>query len=102
MTLERRRRCRAGARQLADSEPAEKRQLWFINRVIDGIADLGYPLSITSRRPRAFPSAFDTFAEMLAYWTPRQSPSTTTTGRLRPKQAARRCAETLAGLVRCT
>jgi hypothetical protein len=40
-------------------------------RVIDGVADLGYPLSIHLEAPYGVSApAFETFAEMLAYWAP--------------------------------
>ena len=60
--------------KLAGLEPAEKRTLMLdlYKRVIDGVADLGFPLSVHFEvaygvsRP-----AFETFAEMLAYWSPR-------------------------------
>lgn len=60
-------------RTLAAAEPDVKRRLLvdLYKRVVDGIADLGFPLSIhfeaTYGMSRA---AFDTFAEMLAYWSP--------------------------------
>lgn len=60
-------------RSLSASEPDVKRQMLvdLYKRVIDGVADLGFPLSIhfeaTYGMSRA---AFDTFAAMLAYWSP--------------------------------
>jgi hypothetical protein len=59
--------------KLAPLEPAEKRALMLdlYKRVVDGVADLGFPLSVHFEvaygvsRP-----AFETFAEMLAYWSP--------------------------------
>ena len=40
-------------------------------RVIDGVADLGYPLSIHFEATYGVSAAaFETFAEMLAYWSP--------------------------------
>lgn len=58
---------------LAASEPARKRQLLLdlYKRVIDGVGELGYPLSIHFEATYGFsPAAFETFAEMLAYWSP--------------------------------
>lgn len=59
--------------RLADSEPDEKRKLLLdlYKRVIDGVADLGFPLSIHFEAAYGVSKpAFDTFAEMLAYWSP--------------------------------
>ena len=59
--------------KLADSEPGVKRKLMLdlYKRVIDGVADLGYPLSIHLEAPYGVSApAFETFAEMLAYWAP--------------------------------
>lgn len=59
--------------RLADSEPARKRQLMLdlYQRVIDGVADLGYPLSIHLEAAYGVSKpAFETFAEMLSYWAP--------------------------------
>jgi hypothetical protein len=58
---------------LANSEPAQKRRLMvdLYQRVIDGVADLGYPLSIHLEATYGVSgAAFETFAEMLAYWSP--------------------------------
>ncbi len=58
---------------LATSEPAKKRQLIvdLYKRVIDGVADLGFPLSIHFEAAYGLSApAFDTFAELLAYWSP--------------------------------
>jgi Mycobacterial methylenetetrahydrofolate reductase len=58
---------------LADSEPGAKRKLMLdlYKRVIDGVAVLGYPLSIHLEAPYGVSApAFETFAEMLAYWAP--------------------------------
>ena len=42
-------------------------------RVIDGVADLGFPLSIHFEATYGVSGpAFETFAEMLAYWAPAQ------------------------------
>jgi Mycobacterial methylenetetrahydrofolate reductase len=65
----------AFVKRLAGSEPARKRQLMFdlYKRVIDGVADLGFPLSIHFEATYGVsPAAFQTFAEMLAYWSPAQ------------------------------
>jgi hypothetical protein len=59
--------------KLADSEPEVKRKLMLdlYKRVIDGVAGLGYPLSIHFEAPYGISApAFETFAEMLAYWAP--------------------------------
>jgi hypothetical protein len=59
--------------KLAASEPAQRRRLMvdLYKRVIDGVADLGYPLSIHFEATYGVSAgAFDTFAEMLAYWSP--------------------------------
>ncbi|MCG5432063.1 mycobacterial-type methylenetetrahydrofolate reductase [Mycobacterium sp. MYCO198283] len=60
-------------RTLAASEPADKRRLLLdlYQRVIDGVADLGFPLSLHFEATYGVSgAAFDTFAEMLAYWSP--------------------------------
>jgi hypothetical protein len=65
----------AFVKRLAGSEPAQKRQLMveLYKRVIDGVADLGFPLSIHFEATYGVsPAAFATFAEMLAYWSPAQ------------------------------
>ncbi len=59
--------------KLAGSEPAQKRRLMvdLYKRVIDGVADLGFPLSIHFEATYGVSApAFQTFAEMLAYWSP--------------------------------
>ena len=59
--------------KLAGSEPAVKRQLMvdLYKRVTDGVADLGFPLSIHLEATYGVSgAAFETFAEMLAYWSP--------------------------------
>jgi hypothetical protein len=59
--------------KLADSEPDAKRKIMLdlYKRVIDGVAELGYPLSIHLEAPYGVSApAFETFAEMLAYWAP--------------------------------
>jgi Mycobacterial methylenetetrahydrofolate reductase len=65
-------------RTLADSDPDTKRRLLvdLYKRIIDGVADLGFPLSIHFEATYGMSRpAFDTFAEMLAYWSPAGSPS---------------------------
>jgi hypothetical protein len=60
--------------KLAGLEPAEKRTLMLdlYKRVIDGVADLGFPLSVHFEVAYGVSTpAFETFAEMLAYWSPR-------------------------------
>lgn len=60
-------------RTLAASEPDRKRTLMvdLYKRVIDGVIDLGFPLSIHLEATYGVSApAFDTFAEMLAYWSP--------------------------------
>jgi hypothetical protein len=60
-------------KQLAASEPGEKRKLMLdlYKRVIDGVADLGFPLSIHLEATYGVSvPAFETFAEMLDYWAP--------------------------------
>ncbi len=59
--------------KLAGSEPAQKRRLMvdLYKRIIDGVADLGFPLSIHFEATYGVSApAFQTFAEMLAYWSP--------------------------------
>lgn len=58
---------------LAGGEPAQKRQIMvdLYKRVIDGVGDLGFPLSIHFEATYGVSApAFQTFAEMLAYWAP--------------------------------
>src|SRR5246500_5526125 len=65
----------AFVKSLAVSEPAQRRQLMvdLYKRVIDGVADLGYPLSIHFEATYGVSgAAFETLAEMLAYWSPEQ------------------------------
>ncbi len=65
----------AFVQSLAGSEPAQKRQLMvdLYQRVIDGVADLGFPLSIHLEATYGVSApAFETFAAMLAYWSPSQ------------------------------
>ena len=59
---------------LAAAEPDRKRRLIvdLYQRVIDGVADLGFPLSIHFEATYGYSApAFETFAEMLSYFTPR-------------------------------
>jgi len=59
---------------LAVAEPADKRRLIvdLYKRVIDGVADLGFPLSIHFEATYGYSApAFETFADMLAHWSPR-------------------------------
>ncbi|BBX73195.1 hypothetical protein H7H78_05425 [Mycobacterium shinjukuense] len=63
----------AFVKKLAASEPAQKRRLMveLYQRVIDGVADLGFPLSVHLEATYGVSGpAFETFAEMLAYWAP--------------------------------
>jgi hypothetical protein len=58
---------------MAGMEPADKRVALvdLYKRVIDGVADLGFPLSIHLEATYGVSApAFDTFAEMLSYWSP--------------------------------
>lgn len=60
-------------RRLAGTDPVEKRKLMLdlYKRVIDGVADLGFPLSIHLEATYGVSTpAFETFAEMLDYWAP--------------------------------
>ena len=59
--------------RLANTEPAQRRKLMvdLYKRVIDGVADLGYPLSNHFEATYGVSAAaFETFAEMLDYWSP--------------------------------
>jgi Mycobacterial methylenetetrahydrofolate reductase len=63
----------AFVKTLATTEPAQKRKLMvdLYKRVIDGIVDLGYPLSIHLEATYGNSApAFETFAELLDYWAP--------------------------------
>jgi hypothetical protein len=63
----------AFVRKLAGSEIAVKRQLLvdLYKRVIDGVAELGFPLSVHFEATYGVSGpAFETFAEMLAHWAP--------------------------------
>lgn len=58
---------------LAAAEPAKRRQLTvdLYKQVIDGVAELGFPLSIHLEATYGVnTAAFDTFATMLDYWSP--------------------------------
>ena len=58
---------------LAAADPDRRRQLTLdlYKRVIDGVAELGFPLSIHLEAAYGTnKAAFDTFAELLAYWSP--------------------------------
>ncbi|OBG41931.1 hypothetical protein A5672_12100 [Mycobacterium alsense] len=60
-------------KRLAGAEPDQKRRLMvdLYRRVIDGVAELGFPLSIHLEATYGVSGpAFQTFAEMLAYWSP--------------------------------
>ena len=61
---------------LAAAEPGDRRRMMvdLYRRVIDGVAPLGFPLSIHFEATYGYsPAAFDTFAEMLDYWSPSAS-----------------------------
>ncbi|ULE34642.1 mycobacterial-type methylenetetrahydrofolate reductase [Mycobacterium sp. IDR2000157661] len=60
-------------KRMAASDPGEKRKLMLdlYKRVIDGVGDLGFPLSIHFEATYGVSvPAFQTFAEMLDYWAP--------------------------------
>jgi hypothetical protein len=66
----------AFVKRLSETEPAQKRKLMIdlYKRVVDGVADLGFPLSIHLEAAYgASAPAFETFAEMLDYWSPDKS-----------------------------
>jgi len=59
--------------KLAERSVQERRTelVDLYKRVLDGVHDLGFPLSIHFEAPYGFVgSAFDMFAEMLEYWSP--------------------------------
>ncbi|MUL64853.1 hypothetical protein BOO86_10305 [Mycobacterium sp. CBMA 234] len=59
--------------RLAGEEPAVKRRLMLdlYKRVVDGVGELGFPISIHLEAAYGVSMpAFETFAEMLAYWAP--------------------------------
>jgi hypothetical protein len=65
----------AFVKRLAEGEPAQKRQLMLdlYKRVVDGVAELGFPLSIHLEATYGLSGpAFQTFAEMISYWSPAQ------------------------------
>lgn len=65
----------AFVKKLAGSEPAQKRQLMLdlYKRVVDGVGELGFPLSIHLEATYGLSApAFATFAEMIDYWSPAQ------------------------------
>lgn len=60
---------------LAAADPAVKRGLIvdLYKRVVDEVAGLGFPISIHFEATYGYSApAFDTFAQMLAYWSPRR------------------------------
>lgn len=60
---------------LAASEPADKRRMLLdlYKRVVDGVGELGFPVSIHLEATYGVSTpAFETFAEMLDYWSPGQ------------------------------
>ena len=68
-------------RTLAASDPDVKRRLLvdLYQRIVDGVAELGFPLSIHFEATYGMSRpAFDTFAEMLAYWSPAEPASSST------------------------
>ena len=72
-------------KRLASSDSAVKRRelLDLYQRVIDGVAELGLPLSVHFEAPYGVSGpAFDTFAEMLAYWSPPHPAAPATTSSL--------------------
>jgi hypothetical protein len=63
----------AFVKTLATTEPAQKRKLMvdLYKRVIDGVVGLGYPLSVHLEATYGNSApAFETFAELLDYWSP--------------------------------
>lgn len=59
--------------RLAELPYAQRRQqlVDLYRRIIDGVHDLGFPLSIHLEAPYGYSkAAFETFAEMLDYWAP--------------------------------
>lgn len=66
----------AFVKTLAGQEPADRRRhmVDLYKRVIDGVVDLGFPLSIHFEATYGFCApAFSTLAEMLDYWSPPNS-----------------------------
>lgn len=65
---------------LAGREPDDRRRMTvdLYKRVIDGVAELGFPLSIHLEATYGVSApAFTTFAEMLEYWSPPQASAAT-------------------------
>ncbi|HWF68912.1 MAG TPA: mycobacterial-type methylenetetrahydrofolate reductase [Mycobacterium sp.] len=63
----------AFVKTLATTEPAQKRTLMvdLYKRIIDGVVDLGYPLSIHLEATYGNSApAFETFTELLDHWSP--------------------------------
>ncbi|MUM34271.1 mycobacterial-type methylenetetrahydrofolate reductase, partial [Mycolicibacterium sp. CBMA 361] len=59
--------------RLAGEDPVVKRQLMvdLYKRVVDGVGELGFPISIHLEAAYGVSKpAFETFAEMLAFWAP--------------------------------
>ena len=62
-------------KNLAGCEPPQKRQMMLdlYKRVVDGVGELGFPLSIHLEATYGLSGpAFATFAEMIDYWSPAQ------------------------------
>ena len=60
-------------RTLAETDPAGRRAMMLdlYKRVIDGVGELGFPLSVHFEATYGVnTAAFETLAEMLAYWSP--------------------------------
>ncbi|BBZ36153.1 mycobacterial-type methylenetetrahydrofolate reductase [Mycolicibacterium confluentis] len=60
-------------KRLAAAEPAPRRKMMtdLYKRVVDGVGELGFPLSIHFEATYGVnKAAFDTFADMLAHWSP--------------------------------
>ncbi|MFZ0833780.1 MAG: mycobacterial-type methylenetetrahydrofolate reductase [Mycobacterium sp.] len=67
----------AFVKRLAGSDPEQKRRLLLdlYKRVVDGVAELGFPLSVHFEATYGVSAAaFQTFAEMLDYWSPAVAP----------------------------
>lgn len=63
----------AFVKTLSGSEPEQRRKLMLdlYKRVVDGVADLGFPLSIHLEATYGVSAgAFTTFAQLLEYWSP--------------------------------
>lgn len=62
-------------KKLASCEPPQKRRMMLdlYKRVVDGVAELGFPLSVHLEATYGLSGpAFATFAEMIDYWSPAQ------------------------------